>query len=448
MTEPSPHELSALLHSDLPPHRAGLVIFHLLGPCDRCLPGGVARTCEPQPQAPVLTAEEDAAYETAIDRAFAAVRQHAESVRRQRSDTRRALEILAAGGPEALDRIPHGIGGLALFEALLARSWALRHDDPAQMVQLAWLATKTAKTLDVRRHGPKRIVDFECLAWAELGNANRVADKLDHAEAAFTRAVRLYEQGSGDKLLGIHLVDLQASLAADRRQFRRACQALTRVYEFHRGHGDSHLAGRALISKGLYTGYAGEPEDAILLLQEGLGLLEEEREPLLEFAAVHNQLMFLIDCGRYQEAKELLSLNRRRLRDAGGRLNRFKVVWQEGRVAAGLGDPRRAEAALRRARRGLAQADLGYQAAIATLDLAAVLLRQGRTEEGELLVEEAAGTFVALRIEREALGALLMLRQAFAMRVATAALVEDVTLYLRRCEHDPAARFNPAPTPG
>jgi hypothetical protein len=197
-------------------------------------------------------------------------------------------------------------------------------------------------------------------------------------------------------------------------------------------------------------GYAGEPEEAIRLLQEGLGLLEEEREPGLELAAVHNQLMFLVDCGRFQEARKLLAPNRRRLREAGakgagGRLNGFKVAWIEGRIAAGLQELPRAVATLRRVRRGLAEADLSYQAAVASLDLAVVLLRQGQAGEAELLVEEAAGTFLALRIEREALGAILMLRQAFAVRMATTALLEDVTSFFRRAEHDPSARFQPTP---
>ncbi|HEX2223968.1 MAG TPA: hypothetical protein VHN15_07165, partial [Thermoanaerobaculia bacterium] len=249
------------------------------------------------------------------------------------------------------------------------------------------------------------------------------------------------ERGSGDKLLGIHLVDLQASLAADRRQFRRACQALTRVHEFHHGHGDSHLAGRALISKGLYAGYAGEPEDAIRLLQEGLGLLEEGREPGLEFAAVHNQLLFLADCSRFAEARKLLSRQRRRLREAGGRLNRLKVTWLEGRIAAGLGEMARAAGVFRRVRRGLEEAGLGYQGALAALDLATVLLHQGEAGEAEELVDAAAATFLSLGIEREAVGAILMLIKAFEMRRATVTLVEGVTSFLRRAEHDPSARF-------
>ncbi|HEX2641782.1 MAG TPA: hypothetical protein VHU81_02240 [Thermoanaerobaculia bacterium] len=448
MNETSPDELPSLLYSELPTHRAGWVIAHLLGLCDRCLFPGL--TVSP-PDVAFLsflrrsppTPEEDSAYEAAIDRAFDVFQKHAEGLRRQRSDTRKALLILEEGGLEAVARVPRKIQGLALFEALLARSWALRHEDPGQMIQYAWMATKVARNLSVRRYGVQKVADFECLAWAELGNADRVADKLDLAERAFAQAVRLYELGTGDKLLGIHLVDLQASLAADRRQFGLACQALSLVHEFHRNHGDAHFSGRALISKGLYTGYAGEPEEAIRLLQEGLSLLEENREPGLEFAAVHNQLMFLIDCGRFLQARKLLFLNRGRLDQAGGRLNEIRVAWIEGRIAAGLGDLAGAERMLEEVRDGFDAAGRGYDAALATLDQVSVLLAQGRAQESEVWVREAARTFAALRIEREALGAILMLRKAFEMKMATVALVDDVTAFLRRSEHDPAARFEP-----
>jgi hypothetical protein len=450
VNETSQVELPSLLYSDLPQNRAGLVIAHLLGLCDRCLfpvltfspPEAAFRSlaCRSGP-----TAEEDTAYEAAIDRAFDVFSKHAEGLRRQRSDTKKALLILEEGGLEAVGRVPRKIQGLALFEALLTRSWALRHEDPGQMIQYAWMATKVARNLSVRRYGAQKVADFECLAWAELGNADRVADKLDLAERAFAQAVRLYELGTGDKLLGIHLVDLQASLAADRRQFNLACQALSLVHEFHRNHGDAHFSGRALISKGLYTGYAGEPEEAIRLLQEGLALLEENREPGLEFAAVHNQLMFLIDCGRFLEARKLLFRNRARLDQAGGRLNEIRVTWVEGRIAAGLCDLAGAEKALAEVRDGFDAAGRGYDAALATLDLVAVLLAQGRAEEAESQVRKAARAFAALRIEREALGAILMLRKAFEMKMATVALVEDVTSFLRRSEYDPAARFEPQP---
>lgn len=439
-------ELSSLL-STHPSDRVGLVILHLLLPCDICV-GAPARLESPGSGtlAAEVTPEVEDAYEMAIDRVFARVLRHADLLRLQRSEARKALALLEEGGLEAVETIPRELKGLALFEALLARSWSLRHEDPGQMIEYAWLATRVAADLSAQQLGPERVADLQCLAWAELGNAHRVADNLDLAESAFAQAVRLYQSGTADRLLWVHLVDLQASLAADRRQFRLACRALSLVHEFHQHHGDLHLAGRALISKGLYTGYAGDPQEAIRLLRKGAALVDDLREPGLAFAAVHNQLWFLVDLGRYREARELFSGSRGCLeRVHGGRINRIKVRWLEGRIDAGLDDAGPAEQALREVLQGLEEAGLGYQAALASLDLAGVLLSRGRTEEAEALVQEAGRAFAALRIEREGLGAILMLGKAFEIRMATAALVKNVASFLRRAEHDPDARFDPEP---
>ncbi len=59
------------------------------------------------------------------------------------------------------------------------------------------------------------------------------------------------------------------------------------------------------------------------------------------------------------------------------------------------------------------------------------------------MVADAVEVFVSLGIQREALGAVLVLRDAFERRVATLGLLEDVVEFLRRCQIDPNARFNP-----
>ena len=119
------------------------------------------------------------------------------------------------------------------------------------------------------------------------------------------------------------------------------------------------------------------------------------------------------------------------------------MQWLEGRIEAGLGNRARAEKLLGRVRLGLEKEGLGYQAALAALDLTAILLSQGRPHEARELVIRAAKVFAALGIEREAMGAVLMLRQAFELEAATAAFVEEVAAFLRKIENDPSARFDP-----
>jgi tetratricopeptide (TPR) repeat protein len=313
------------------------------------------------------------------------------------------------------------------------------------MIQLARLATRVAQNLDSRRYGAERVADFQCRAWAELGNAYRVADQLDSAEWALGQANELSELGSHDKVLWIRLLDLQASLAGDRRKFGLACSALTLVYKHHLQHGDKHLAGKALVGKGLYTGYAGRPEEAIGILKEAFPLIDPLRDISLAFAAIHNQVTFLVDCRRFWEAKKLLFVNRQRLIDGVGRVNLLRVAWEEGRIDAGLGNFDRSIDAFFQAKQGFSEVGRPFDSALVSLELAAVLMIQKRPGEAEELVVEAARVFSAMRIEREALMAVLMLKRSFEMREASAELVEEVAAFVRRSENDPNARFDPKP---
>ena len=120
----------------------------------------------------------------------------------------------------------------------------------------------------------------------------------------------------------------------------------------------------------------------------------------------------------------------------------LKRTWLEGNIAAGLGDLERAVERLSAATQGFDEAELGYQAALAALDLGAVWLRQGRSHAALEILEYAAETFVvAIGVGREALGALALLQQACEQERVDVTLIHQVSAFLRRLEHDPAARF-------
>jgi tetratricopeptide (TPR) repeat protein len=417
---------------------------HLLAPCGQCLanaplPLRLLLGLESAQQEP--TAEEDAAYDAAIGRAIGTVLKHERHLRSQRTQARKALTVLEEGGSMAAQKLSRATGHLARMQAFLDRSWQLRHQDPRQMVQLAWFAAKISLKLDARRYGPDRVCDFQARAHAELGNSYRVSDRLHEAGEALGRARRFFEQGTRDEALEVRLLELEASLAADRRQFGRAAKDLLKVLDFYSRSGDFHLAGRTLILMGLYAGYAGDFEKGIDVLQKGLAMLDPERDSGLACAAAHNLILFLVDSGRFLEAKKLRIVHSRHLADAGGRVNQIKFRALEGRIDSGLGNHGRAEGIFREVRHGYEEVGRHFHAAITALDLAAALLSQGKAAEATQVVLEAAETFTQLQIQREALQAVILLRNAFEMRAATLTMVEEVAGFLRRIEIDPALRF-------
>lgn len=101
---------------------------------------------------------------------------------------------------------------LAKVQGLLERCQALRFDNPRKRVDLALLATLAAGQLSPKRYDPRQIADCQCRAWIELGNAYRVADKLDDAAVALDQAAELLHEGTGDEGLEARLHDVQTSL--------------------------------------------------------------------------------------------------------------------------------------------------------------------------------------------------------------------------------------------
>jgi tetratricopeptide (TPR) repeat protein len=443
---PSSEELCALYLGELEPARARAVARHVvLEGCEQCLanlPTSLYLGLDFSLPSLLMTPEEDAGYDAAIDRALQTTRKHMRRLKRQEAQPRKASEILARGGLEALEKLPVHMKVRDRVDVLLERSWAMRHENPTLMVQLAEIAVRQSKQLDTRRHSVQEALDLQGRALGELGNAYRVMDQLDLAAITLSKARDFVELGSGDAELRLRLQELDASLAADRRQFGTASNLLLGVQAFHQQNHDPHLTGRILILRGLYTGYAGEPERAIALLQEGLSLVEEERDPSLVYAAIHNQFLFLIDSGRYQDARRFHFENSRVLRNTGGRINQARFRWLEGRMDLGMGNYSRAELTLLDVGQEMREVGLAFVSAVVSLDLAVTLLAQGKSAEAEKVTLAASEVFQRLRIHREGLVALSMLHSAFKLGQATVKLMQDVTAFFRRLDIDPNSLFD------
>jgi tetratricopeptide (TPR) repeat protein len=433
--------LSALASGALSAERLPALLPHVrvCRPCFLAFLAALGRAGRPQP-----SPEQNEAYESALSRVFGKVRQAARQAKGEKERTAKLLARLEQGGLAALPAVLRPGWEIPVIEALLARSWALRHEAPADMVELAEFARMACRRLSSALRGAEHLADLRCRVGLTLGNAYRIADKLDAAEEAFDEAMVEYLQGTGDKLLLARFLDLRSSLHRARRELAAARTTLRLVVNIYRRHGERPLAGRALIKMGILTGHAGQPEKALRLIERGLSMVDESGSEDLVFTGIHNRLWLLVDCGRVEEARRTLFLNRWRYAAAGGQLTALKLCWLEARIDAGLGKLARAEAGFREVREGMNALGHRYDGALATFDLAAMVLRAGRTGDAHDLVMEAVEIFLALGIRREALAAVLFLRECFEQRLSTVAVLEEVTAFLRRAQHDPGVRFEPS----
>ncbi|MEA2694692.1 MAG: hypothetical protein QOJ16_4079 [Acidobacteriota bacterium] len=443
---PTRTTLERFLLGTLPKAELPAVVQHLIAGCQPCrqvlaplaatdLPRYLEKGCPPSGE---RTADfSPRTYDGAFARAEAAARQWRSTLEREREEGREKIAmILAQQTADGGLPLHHGpeFWTLGLVEELLACSCAKRHENVAATVQYAQLAKLAAENLDAGIYGAQQVADMRARSCAELGNAYRIADDLAQAEQSLTQASHHSETGTGDPLLAASIADLTASLRCHQRRFTEAFQLLDTAYNLYVDHGDRHRAGRTLISKGIYTGYAGEPEEALRLLSRGLLLIDRRREPALLAQAIHAFLWFKVDLGENAFARALIGELRWLYKEHGGKMDFLKLRWLEGRIAAGRGDLSRAEPAFVAVRVGMAEDGLTYHAALAGLDLAAVWFRQGRSGRIPPLVEEMLAAFRARGIAREAFAALLLLSDAYRQQTLSLGLIQRVGQILTQME--------------
>jgi tetratricopeptide (TPR) repeat protein len=388
----TPQDLKAFAGGELPREAARTVVAHLLRGCGACR----SEAADLWHLGPSPAPPEDA-YDAAFDRLFAAL-----------------------GGGKTEDEV----------EALLQRAWSLRHDDPEEMRRTTRLAVITASGLSEGS-------DLLSRAWAVYGNACRIAGDLSEAQQALDRAAEILGPGAGNPEDRARLYELQASLEGARGNDALALTALDAAYALHQERGDQHMAGRALITKGLYTGYAGRSREAFRITQRGLDMVDEAREPELVLAAIHNQIWFLVESGRLREARSLLGAHRDEL--ATDEAQRLDLLWLEGRIRAGLRDGKRALLDLEAAEQGFAAAGRRSQAANVKLDQAAIHLRLGDAARALSLIRAAEEAFLQIETPQSTRMALAFLRRRLAQREIPAPFVLRLADIIRRGQRGAAA---------
>lgn len=328
-----------------------------------------------------------------------------------------------------------------LAELLFDRSREEAFEDPAQAESLARLGLEVAEHLVDAGHEADVVADLRARGLAQLANALRMRSDLRTAEELFAEARECLDRGTGDPYEAARLLELEASLRKDQLRFREALDLLGRAVGKYRSVGESHRARRAILKQAVVHRESGDPAEAIGVLRGVLDSFDPRDEPRLSLCAHHNLATWLADLERPMEAYKVMQ-------EAAELYERFpdpwtqrRRAWVEGRILLQLGQDEEAERQLLAAQRGFVAQEIAYDAALVSLDLAAVYARQGRTRDLRRVAAEMVPVFRARDVHREALAALAFFRRAVEMEAATAGVVEQVLDYLRRARHDPSARF-------
>lgn len=437
---PGRRELRRFVAGELASAGNRRVVRHLLAGCRRCRreaaelwrPRGVGE------------------LSAVLDRALRRVTRREASVARERREAATLLAELAEHAPSRrllLILNSRRYCNWFLCESLIDRAFDAALTDPEEAVDQAEAAVALAERLLANLGDEPVNRDLLGRAWAVLGNARRVRGDLGAAGEALSRALEELESGSGDPLESWRAECFVGSLRADQRRFAEAFASFNRAMRAAREAGDGHLVGRTLLEKAAALGEAGRPDREVEALREAVRLLDSERDPRLQLVAQHNLTWALNECGRLDEAlaslQEILPLHAR----SGKAMDLLQLRWLEGKLAQAQRELGRAEAAFREVYDGFVERELPYDAALASLDLAAVYCELGRIPEMKRLAGESLPVFHALGVHREALAALALFERAVERERVSLRFIAELAGYLQRARGDPKLAFQPAPGP-
>jgi transcriptional regulator with XRE-family HTH domain len=182
----------------------------------------------------------------------------------------------------------------------------------------------------------------------------------------------------------LHQVEVASYI--DQRLFRDALQALERGLALDLS---AQWIGRLLLTKAAVLGELGREVRALEALQQAeLCFGREEEEPSVWLRLRLDQLFFLCQANRFNEADALLAQTRELAAEEAGAAEKLELSWLEGRISAGLDQWAEALEALQRVRAEHLGAGHIFEGVSATLDTAAVLICQGELSKVEEIAQE------------------------------------------------------------
>jgi tetratricopeptide (TPR) repeat protein len=319
-----------------------------------------------------------------------------------------------------------------LCHLLLQKSREATFSDPVRAVELANLALRVVRHLGTA-YEPNWVLDLRARCFAHLGNARRVLGELRSAEDAFVKAEDcLARSTSGNIEVRAEILDLKSSLRRAQRRFDEALNLIDRALSLYRESGEEHGIAKSLLQRAKILEESGDLSGAIDLLRRITEEIDPARKPQLVAYSRFNLLSCLTWAERFEDAENLLPEVRAVSEGMAQPLDLVRLHWIEGLIHLGRGRLGPAEAAFREVQREFLDRQMGYDAALVSLDLARLLAQEGCTEDLKRLAAEMMPIFESRDVHREAILALMMFQRACEEERLTVDLVRQISDHLRR----------------
>jgi tetratricopeptide (TPR) repeat protein len=359
-----------------------------------------------------------------------AKKEKAEAARRQARELWADLKAADAQERRDLVEVFPVYRSWALAELLCHESERMASHKVEVALELAELAVLVAERVQEEERWRSLLLAY---CHAHIANARRVATDFDTADEAFARALELWRAGQEVDpcpLAEWRMLDLESSLRREQHRFQEALDLLEQALA---ASGEDRSAkGRIFLKKEHVFDQMGDLQGALAAMEEAAPWVEAAGDPHLIFSLRFKEANNLCHQERHADAEKLLGRVRELAVEQGSELNLIRVGWLASKIDAGQGRSAEAIAGLEQVRRDFTVRGLPYEAALSSLDLALLWLREGRRKEVRDLALAMAWIFRAKKIHREALAALSLFCEAAKQDAATVELTQQVIAEIER----------------
>jgi tetratricopeptide (TPR) repeat protein len=333
--------------------------------------------------------------------------------------------------------------GAAFCEALLERARAALPSDPRESGSWAECAVRAAtysRTDEARESAHLA----SCLArgHAFWGNSLRILCDLRNARRQLDHAGDLIQfHAIGDLATRAEVASFRGSLLRAQREFEEAI----RVLEVSAAGWDllgnrRQQALTLLTASGAFSAW-GDPNKALDAVVTGRALLDTPADPRVALSFRHNEAWFLEEVGRLEESRRAAEEARALAAQFPDSFTQLRLQWLEGRLCRSEGRSDDAIAHFRTVQDAFLAEQNPYDAALVSLDLAALYLQAGRHSEVADLATAMAAAFESLGVHREALAAWRLFADACQRQAASVGFAKNLARYLDQARHDPEFGF-------
>jgi tetratricopeptide (TPR) repeat protein len=321
-----------------------------------------------------------------------------------------------------------------VFQAGLTACRRLSQRRPDEAVGMAQLLLLLVERIDLMVTDPQPLRnDLRAEAALALVQAKRAAADFQGAESALGMAEGFLAAGTQDRIDRALFCLQEGSLLADLGHFEEAIAALDTAAALFRRAGDRNRLGKVRLHQALILRHV-DPARALTLAEEGLTLLDLEKESRAEASAHYTMAYCQAELGEADEADSILATYQYLIAQQEESV-RTSFEWLKARIRFRQSRRAEGEQILRTVHEWYLERSFRFEAVLTAIDLAEMLVEDDRMGEAVYWIAEILPILDAWGLHRDSLAVVILLREGLEAKALESGAFQVIADQIRRTWH-------------